>query len=90
MPRGRPRPSPALLSADWRVSSVTDGSVSRHLKRKSWPSVTDGAPRGVTNTVEASAGSERKALWVSKGGGHLTPASHFIYTSLRTDSEGGC
>lgn len=38
---------------------MTDGSVSRHLNRKSWPSFTFGLERGVTNTEEESVGSVR-------------------------------
>lgn len=40
---------------------MTDGSVSRHLNKKSWPSLKLGLEREVTNTVEESAGSVREA-----------------------------
>lgn len=49
------------MSSCWKVRLVTDGSVSRHLNRKSWPSFTLRLERGVTNTVEESAGSVREA-----------------------------
>lgn len=64
---GRCCPLPWMSSSGWKVSLVTDGSVSRHLYKKSWPSFTLGLLRGVTNTVEGSAGSVREAakdLWV--------------------------
>lgn len=37
---------------------MTEGSVSRHLNKKSWPSFRLGLERGATNTEEESAGSE--------------------------------
>ena len=63
IPIGRPLP----LSTDWRVRLVTDGSVSRHLNKKFSPSLGFGMVRGVTNTVEESAGSGRNALLETEG-----------------------
>lgn len=59
IPGGRP----LSLSSDWRVRFVRDGSVSRHLNRKSSPSLRLGWRRGVTNKVDGSAASDRGALW---------------------------
>lgn len=61
MPLGRACPLPWAMSSGWRVRLVTDGSVSRHLNKKSWPSLTLGLEREVTKTVEESAGSVREA-----------------------------
>lgn len=63
MPCGRSCPLPQVVPSDWRVRLVTDGSVSKHLNKKSWPSLTSGVIRGVTNTLDGSSGSEKQALW---------------------------
>lgn len=73
MPWGRPHTLPPVLPSDWRVRFFTDGSVSRHLNRKSSPSLTVvKALRGVTNTLAEWAGSEREELQETRG--------HFKYS----------